>query len=212
MVKDRSTSSHWKFHGNKTDIVTFIRERERNFVEPQRKGVAKGEPIGFSRDKYAASLYRAVGYSLKEIAKFLGISYGTLRNWSMEEEFKDMVETNQKEFIAGASGHLSTNISDYNWAMDLSPRRKKQIAMDLFSSGLKFPATEALDSHLIISPISGSDWVGPDTDSARKPWADQIRTVVSELKDIVKKPKLTKKDREVALKLVEYLDKTFSGK
>jgi hypothetical protein len=86
----------------------FINQKLREYWEPSRKGTTRGEKIGFSRDKYRAVLLTVrnniLGHSqdLKELAKELGVPYGTLRNWQSEGEFKALVRQHQEEFMGFA--------------------------------------------------------------------------------------------------------------
>lgn len=75
-----------------------IEEKMRGYVEPEREGTAKGDPIGFSREKFLANLYVAANVPLKEVADRLKVPYGTLRNWNTEPRFKDLVEGHRKEY------------------------------------------------------------------------------------------------------------------
>lgn len=83
---------------NEELLTKFIADKLSNFIEPQRKGTPKGEIIGFSFTKYKASLHMIPHAKMKEIAERLGISYGVLRKWNTEQEFKNMVKKNKEEF------------------------------------------------------------------------------------------------------------------
>ena len=64
-----------------TPLLTgeFLSKKLDNYIEPERKGVPKGEPIGFSKKKLEASLFVLFNFSKKDIASLLGISYNLLR-------------------------------------------------------------------------------------------------------------------------------------
>jgi hypothetical protein len=69
------------------------------YQEPTREGTARGEAVGFSRDKYHAALLSALtGLSQKSIADELGISYGVVRKWHVEPDFKDKMSAHLREF------------------------------------------------------------------------------------------------------------------
>ncbi len=82
-------------HG--TLLGEYIEQRMSSYIEPERKGTTKGDPIGFSRKKYEATLYCTTNFKLKYLAKILGIPYGVLRKWKTEERFKEMVETHCRD-------------------------------------------------------------------------------------------------------------------
>lgn len=75
----------------KTLLQEFLINRFKNYVEPQRKGTPKGDPIGFSKEKYGASLFMLYDKKQKETANIFNISYGLLRKWNTEKVFKDAV-------------------------------------------------------------------------------------------------------------------------
>jgi len=80
-------------------LESFINKKIKNYVPPEKKGVPRGEPIGFPREKYYASLLLLHTDSLKDIAKKVNSPYGSLRNWKAEGEFNEMVHRHATEFI-----------------------------------------------------------------------------------------------------------------
>jgi len=81
-------------------LSRFITEKAEGYVEPTREGTARGNPIGFPREKHLAVLSNALtGHSLKGLAEKLNISYGVLRNWSTEPEFKRLMQQYRQDFI-----------------------------------------------------------------------------------------------------------------
>src|SRR6516165_1832893 len=80
-------------------LRNFIRARMDAYQEPTRSGTTRGEAVGFSKDKYHAALLSALtGLSQKSIAENLGISYGVVRKWHVEPEFKEAMSSNRGEF------------------------------------------------------------------------------------------------------------------
>jgi hypothetical protein len=85
-------------------LARFIEDKLANYVEPTKKGTPKGEPVGFSRTKYKATLYTlrqrvlSDGEGLEAQASKLNVSYGLLRKWRSEERFVDLVSQHEKEF------------------------------------------------------------------------------------------------------------------
>jgi len=81
-------------------LSRFTTEKAEGYVEPTREGTARGNPIGFPREKHLAVLSRAlIEPNLKGLAEKLNISYGVLRNWSTEREFKRLMQQYREEFI-----------------------------------------------------------------------------------------------------------------
>jgi hypothetical protein len=86
-------------------VAKFMNSRLAEYVEPTKKGTPKGEAVGFSRTKYKATLYtfreRVLDNTqdMKAQAKELGISYGLLRKWRSDQNFKALVSQHEKEFI-----------------------------------------------------------------------------------------------------------------
>jgi hypothetical protein len=76
------------------------------YVEPTRKGTAKGERVGFSIPKYRATLCALRDKVLPDAqdlaaqAKELQVSYGLLRKWRLEPAFKALAAQHEKE-LAG---------------------------------------------------------------------------------------------------------------
>ncbi len=109
-VPDIKKEALIKFFADKnhplTHLSQFIYEKGFSYEEPQRIGTSKGDPIGFSKNKYLASLYMLTNYKKKDIAKELKISYGLLRKWGTEKEFKEMVMSHYTEFISILSVYI----------------------------------------------------------------------------------------------------------
>lgn len=78
---------------NSDAVLSYIKRTNDSYVEPSRQGTPKGDRIGFGKQKYFASLLKLTSSKDKEIAGNVGVSFGVMRNWSSEEEFKKLVET-----------------------------------------------------------------------------------------------------------------------
>lgn len=87
-------------------LQTFMARRLSSYVEPERAGTPRGEPIGFSAQKYAAVLYCLTNRPLKEIAKEIKVSYGLLRKWRTEDKFWDVFDETVTEFADTVINHL----------------------------------------------------------------------------------------------------------
>jgi hypothetical protein len=82
-----------------TLLGKFASEKIRCYVVPKKKGIPKGQRIGFSFQKYLASLLVLSSTPLKEIAKDF-VSYDLLRQWVIDTDFRNLVEEHIKEFSA----------------------------------------------------------------------------------------------------------------
>ena len=79
-----------------------------DYVAPIRKGTPRGEPVGFSQKKYRATLLALKGdKELKWNAKMLEVSYGLLRKWRSEAEFKSLVNQHVMQFSSFMREHIS---------------------------------------------------------------------------------------------------------
>lgn len=64
----------------------------KNYKDPSRKKVHRGEPIGLSRKKFKAAMLAAILYPLlplKEIGRLVGVSGDQVRVWRTEPAFQD---------------------------------------------------------------------------------------------------------------------------
>lgn len=100
---------------NSTGILSnFINHNVEVYAEPQRIGVPKGDNIGFSRAKYAATYYLLCNFSLKEISDRLRVSYSVLTNWKTETAFKNQLNRNVQNFKSILLLNIRESISDIN--------------------------------------------------------------------------------------------------
>ena len=81
-----------------TLLESFIEQKAKAYAEPSRRGMSKGQRIGFSKKKYLATLYMLTADKQITMAMELGISYGLLRKWKTEESFMAMVRKHCREF------------------------------------------------------------------------------------------------------------------
>lgn len=79
-------------------LSRFMDDRLKNYVAPSRKGVPRGEPIGFSEAKHKGVLLSLTSIDLDKQAEMLGVSYGLLRKWRSENRFFGEVERYATEF------------------------------------------------------------------------------------------------------------------
>jgi len=90
-----------------TFLQKFINEKLNSYVEPQRKGTPRGEPIGFSKQKYKATLLLMTNMKQKEIAELIGVSYGFLRRWRTEKKFLEMTKKHCNEYLEMAMAYFN---------------------------------------------------------------------------------------------------------
>ncbi len=100
-------------NADNTLLARFIKDKISQYVEPQREGTSKGNPIGPSREKYFASLLMMTNRKIKDIASSMGISFGTLRNWNTQDSFKELIENHCKEFTVILVKHIEDLYSKY---------------------------------------------------------------------------------------------------
>jgi len=84
-------------------LEQFIKEKVEHYNEPSRMGTPKGEPIGFSRRKYAAAVACISDKYMYEIADQFNVNYKVLRNWHIETRFQaetDRAAIEGAEFIS----------------------------------------------------------------------------------------------------------------
>ena len=89
-----------------TLLQGFIIEKLVKHTEPRRKGKPKGEPIGFTTSKYAASLNSLYDFKLKALAKRSDVSYAVIRKWRTELPFTKLIEKHCTEFARVFVGRI----------------------------------------------------------------------------------------------------------
>lgn len=81
-------------------LEKYIDQKVSGYIEPSRKGVPKGDRIGFPRKKFHAALLELTTRKTDVIASEAGVSYGLLCKWRTERQFRDEVEKQIREFTA----------------------------------------------------------------------------------------------------------------
>lgn len=93
--------------GRLSVMDAFMIRKARAYKEPQRKGIPRGRPMGFSTPKFRAAVYCLKSTHLREIASAVPVSYGLLRKWRTERRFLSLMATLSTEFVDQAvMGHL----------------------------------------------------------------------------------------------------------
>ncbi|KJU83884.1 hypothetical protein MBAV_003923 [Candidatus Magnetobacterium bavaricum] len=77
-------------HEDSTYLSRFCEKVISEYKEPQKLGKKKGEPIGFSTEKYAAAMFRGLtNLQIRIIAERSGISESSMSVWSSLQNYKD---------------------------------------------------------------------------------------------------------------------------
>jgi hypothetical protein len=100
-------------------LSEFLREKARTYVQPTRAGTPKGEPVGLSELKYAATLLALTSEDVKKQAQILGVSYGVLRKWRTESPFEKQVNAHAKEFIERFFRRIRERLASHDEETDL---------------------------------------------------------------------------------------------
>ena len=94
-MKDRIKDGRRK---SKEEAISFVRifadEKLKNYVEPGRAGISKGDRIGFSINKQRAAYFMTLYPNclrLNEIADLSGVPSGSLRAWKKQKDFIDLI-------------------------------------------------------------------------------------------------------------------------
>lgn len=91
----REKGENWAFLREYVYFETF------NYHEPSRKGTARGDKVGFPKNKHHASILVAITkWKLKDIAKMSEVSYGLLRKWKTESDFMEAVNLQRAKFVS----------------------------------------------------------------------------------------------------------------
>jgi hypothetical protein len=95
-VKKDKVRERWFLH--QEEAINLVKrmadEKLKDFEEPSRTGVARGDPIGLSRKKYRAAILMILfpnSLYLKEVAKLAEVSNGVLRVWQTKNDFKEAI-------------------------------------------------------------------------------------------------------------------------
>jgi transcriptional regulator with XRE-family HTH domain len=131
-----------------TLLSRFIMEKIDKYIEPQRRGIARGEKVGLSLDKYIASLFMLYNMKQKEMAEKIGISHGLLRKWNTEEDFQTMVLKHCEEFAEIVCKYLKEKVKKCGYQ---------------YAAILKKPMSEIPHSKIIsdYSEVSDAGVYGP---------------------------------------------------
>jgi hypothetical protein len=112
------------------------------YEEPERVGVPRGEPVGFSAKKFHAALAQVLkpAFTLAEIADLVGVSAGQVRVWRTEEPFKKLADELQAEFLKYLAYQLNRDAknNDINYRYTFT-------CLSLFPNGIYIYGKQLLD-------------------------------------------------------------------
>ena len=86
------------------DLRAWIQKRVREYKEPARAGLSRGEELPIPKHKYHAALlmllHGSKAYpSLYQISKEAGCKYGLIGKWRTERKFVDLTKKAAEEFL-----------------------------------------------------------------------------------------------------------------
>jgi len=107
-------------------LNAFFYQKINTYTEPIRRGTPRGEPIGFSHQKYNAALFCLKKWKLKDLANVVGVSHGLLRKWRTEDRYWDLTDKLQSEYTDLLIKHLEARA-----------QRQKELADEYFKKSIK---------------------------------------------------------------------------
>lgn len=102
-----------------TFLYRFVDKTISAYREPERKGIKRGDEIGYSKVKLLAAVLRGTtNWDLKQLASKLGISHFMSRQWAAEDKFKAKAEGYCSEFAdilrKGIHARVDAAMKKYN--------------------------------------------------------------------------------------------------
>jgi hypothetical protein len=187
-------------------------------------GTPRGSPIGFSREKYTATLLMLAEHrGQKQIAEFLEIGYGLLRKWKTEPEFKKEVEQHVKEFAALFKEYVTSFLRNPNSDISLKELREEvnsfapQLSMksllvleeiinegEFFSIYL-FELIDVLMDSALKDPRLRSDTLVICRRISQKMIAVLRTKYIDRVIEVLSGPMVSKKDKEDCIRLLRTL-------
>ncbi len=201
-----------------TLLERFISSKYGSYVEPERKGIPRGDPIGLSKMKYYASLLMITNVKKKDIATEVDVSYELLRKWNTEGPFKTETARHQDAFARLAYTRLRNIFLarfDYEyrrWKGEAGKLKKPDINLedfgdiDMYSPRLKLAIMNlvGLNTHTFIDALIASyikQAIKPQlSDAIDKVILASAISLAEEIRKYSAKKSLTYEDRESLLK------------
>jgi hypothetical protein len=114
------------------------------YDEPERVGVPRGEPVGFSAKKFHAALAQVLkpAFTVAEIADLVGVSAGQVRVWRTEEPFKKLADKLQAEFLSYMSDQLDQDAK----LNDMDNYKDIFICLAMFHNGILIYYKKLIDT------------------------------------------------------------------
>lgn len=185
-------------------LAKFITEKIFNYVEPERKGTPKGQPIGFPRAKYKAALWMMTNIPRKEIAKNVGTSYEVLRKWIPQRSFQIQVIKNCEEFVSIFRNRIRERVEERQKLFDAFLKKPiKRIAESLppTLSADEFKDGGLYGNLLSILIVEAAEKNLKKYDSLLKLEWFYLISVLRHFSGIPKKPAFEKRQKELEAKL-----------
>lgn len=82
----------------KTLLLEYIKGEIEHYKEPEKKGTPKGDPVGYSLEKYKFLLLSLTSLPIKDITELLNLSYGSTRLWRTEDQYWRKLESHARDF------------------------------------------------------------------------------------------------------------------
>lgn len=156
----------------------FVEKQLAEYKEPQRKGVAKGEPIGMSKKKYEISLAMLTVLPHKVISDSTGVSASLIRKWRTEDVFRKQIEQNERHFAAYViNAILRLNEINLGYLAKYYDRPGKEdytAIIEVFEKLLPDGSPEEKNTLVVVEPIINLDIL---TDEVKTEIIKQINNV-----------------------------------
>jgi hypothetical protein len=143
-------------------LFQYIDQQVKGYEEPTRLGTPRGDKIGFPLNKYILCLIAGLtNYSLRaigdEYGKNLGVSYGLLRKWNSEPDFKALKHEAQKEFAYKVYKFVRSELEEYlkenhDYSEGRSDNKPSPPDLEIFERNLKVLNSDVF--HELIKLIS----------------------------------------------------------
>ena len=146
------TSSIGKFFPVDTILKRFLLREIASYEEPVRKGKPRGDLIGLRREKFvAAVLYGTTILPLKEISELADVPYGSLRNWtSDDEQFLAVAKGAQGKFSIHAVEYLRKRVDEIRKVRDEGGDVYAEIGREPAFNDVRIYREEALEQICLI--------------------------------------------------------------
>ncbi len=105
-------------------LTRFIEDGVKNYVAPGKKGVPRGDLIGFSEAKNKAALLGLTSIERKKQAEIAGVSYDLLLKWRTEDRFIGEVERYAIEFAGIFYQSLEKAVEKFRHVLSIALEEK----------------------------------------------------------------------------------------